>query len=132
VSFNITHAQGLLLAQIRPGGVAIVPAFKASNLRTEITLILCAIDPAGAAQANVAVYHDDATPFVFDQTTLILSETRLNLLQGNILFQAQHPGSGILIQPDGELSVSTSVADDVTFSIYGVTESLAERVTGRI
>lgn len=136
VSFNITHAQGQLLAQVRPADALANLAFTGSNLRTEITLILCVLDPlvvlATAGQTDIAVYHDDAGGSTFDQSTIIMSETRLQLLQENILFQAQHPGSGIMISPGGQIAVQTADADDVTFSIYGITESLAERVTGRV
>lgn len=136
MSFNITHAQGELLAQVRPGVTTPVSAFTAGTLRAEITLIKAAIDPAAvltvAGQLNVALYHDDSGGSTFDQTTIIESETRLQLLQNAILFQAQHPGSGILIKPGGELAVQTDNADDVTFSIYGITETLSERLPGRV
>lgn len=117
------HAQGELLAQSRPSGTTAVQAFLAS-MRTEITLILATVDPAsGPTQLDVAVYHDDAGGSTFDQTTLILSETRLQLLQGNVLFQAQHPGSGLHVKSGGQIGVKTSDANDVTFSFYGITES---------
>lgn len=132
MSVNFSHAQGELLAQVRPGVTTPVTAFTGAELRTEITLILCAIDPAAvlttAGQTDIAVYHDDESPFVTDQSTLILTETRLQLLQGNILFQAQHPGSGIMLRKNAILSVEVADADDVTFSIYGVTETRAERL----
>lgn len=135
MSFNISHAQGELLAQVRPGVTTPFLAFTGSNLRTEITLITCVLDPlvvlTTPGQTDVAVYHDDETPFVFDQTTIILSETRLQLLQDNILFQAQHPGSGIMLRADAQIAVQTADADDVTFSIYGITETLADRVINR-
>lgn len=131
MSFNISHAQGELLAQFRPSVTTPVVAFTAGELRVEITLILAAIDPAAvlstAGQTDIAIYHDDATPFVFDQTTIIWSETRLQLLQEPIVFQAQHPGSGIHVQPNGQIAVEVADADDVTFSFYGITETRAER-----
>ncbi len=120
------------MAQVRPGVTTPVLAYTADELRTEITLILCVIDPvSGPAQSDVAIYHDDSGGSTFDQTTIILSETRLQLLQTNDLFQGQHPGSGIILNAGGELAVQCSDADDVTFSIYGVTETRAERVSGR-
>lgn len=129
MSYAISHAQGELLAQVRPGVTTPVSAYVADQLRTEITLILCVIDPvSGPAQSDVAIYHDTSTVQTFDQTTIILSETRLQLLQTNDLFQAQHPGSGIILRPGDELAVQCGDADDVTFSIYGVTETRAERV----
>jgi hypothetical protein len=123
---------GELLAQIRPGVTTPLLAFTGSELRTEITLILATIDPAAVlttlGQVDIALYHDDAGGSTFDQTTIIFSETRLQLLQENIVFQAQHPGSGIHIKPNGEIAVQTTDATDVTFSLYGITETLAERV----
>jgi hypothetical protein len=128
---GISHAQGELLAQVRPGVITPVVAYAADQLRTEITLILAVVDPvAGPTQADIAIYHDDSGGSTFDQTTIIFSETRLQLLQESIVFQAQHPGSGIFINAGGELAVETSDANDVTFSIYGITETLAERVRG--
>jgi len=132
MSFNISHAQGELLARVRPGVITPVLAYTGGQLRTEITLILCVIDPVGGpASSDVALYHDDAGSSTFDLSTIILSETRMQLTQDNILFQAQHPGSGILLKPGAELAVQTADINDVTFSIYGITETRAERVTGR-
>lgn len=135
MSFNVSHAQGELLAQIRPADLLANLAYSTPDLRTEITLILCVLDPTQVltvpGQTDIVVYHDDSGGSTFDQSTIIKSETRLQLLQENILFQAQHPGSGILIKAGGQLAVQTADADDVTFSIYGITETRAERVTGR-
>lgn len=135
MSFNISHGQGELLAQVRPGVTTPVVAFTAGQLRAEITLIKCVIDPAAvlstAGQTDIALYHDDDGGSTFDQTTIIESETRLQLLQGTILFQAQHPGSGYHIKPGGQIAVEVADADDVTFSFYGITETRAERVMGR-
>lgn len=134
MSFNISHGQGELLVQIRPGVTTPVTAYTADQLRTEITLITAAIDPAAVlstvGQTDIAIYHDDDGT-TYDQTTIILSETRLQLLQDSIVFQAQHPGSGIHLLPTGTLGVETADANDVTFSIYGITETRAERVVGR-
>jgi hypothetical protein len=131
VSFNISHAQGELLAQVRPGVTTVVPAYIADQLRTEITLITCAINSGGSASVDVALYHDDeGTTLNLDN--LLSHETRLRLLQDNILFQSQHPGSGIMIKPGGSLGVQTFEIDSVTFSIYGITETLSERVSGRV
>ena len=134
MSFQISHAQGELLAQVRPGVTTPVTALTASELRIEVTLIKCVLDPlvvlSTAGQSDVAVYHDDDGT-TYDQTSIIISETRLQLLQTNILFQAQHPGSGIMIKPGGNLAVQCADANDVTFSIYGITETLADRVINR-
>lgn len=135
MSYQISHAQGELLAQVRPGVITPVLAYTAQELRTEITLILAVLDPtvvlATPGQSDIAIYHDDAGGSTADQSTIIWSETRLQLLQEPIVFQAQHPGSGIMVRPDGQIYVQAADADDITFSIYGITETLAERI-GRV
>lgn len=134
MSFNIAHAQGELLAQYRPTTTSPETAFTAGELRVEITLILCVLDPTQvlttAGQADVIVYHDDDGT-TFDQASIIISETRLQLLQDNDLFQAQHPGSGIIIKPGGSLGVEVTDANDITFSFYGITETRAPREVSR-
>ncbi len=129
---GITHAMGELLAQVRPGVTTPVVAFTGSNLRTEITLILATIDPAAVlatvGQTDIAIYQDDDGGSTFDQSTIIWSETRLQLLQEPDVWNARHPGSGLHIKPGGQIAVQTADANDVTFSIYGITETLAERV----
>lgn len=135
MTWSVSHAQGELLAQVRPNVTTPFLAYTNGELRAEITLILAVLDPlavfATAGQTDIAIYHDDVTPFVFDQSTIIWSETRLQLLQEPIVFQAQHPGSGIQLKPNAQLAVQTADADDVTFSLYGITETRAERVVGR-
>ncbi len=130
---SISHAQGQLLAQVRPGVTTPVLAFTAA-MRTELTLILAALDPlvvlATAGQTDIAIYQDDTGSSTSDQSTIILSETRLQLLQENTVFQGQHPGSGIFLASGGQIYVQAADANDVTFSIYGITETLAERVRG--
>lgn len=129
MSFNISHAQGELLAQLRPGVTTPVTLFSALELRAEVTLLIaCIVPSAVSADLNVTVYHDDDGTTYTDDTA-IMHETRLKLLQDGRLIQAQHPGSGIIIKPGGSLAVQTSVADEVNFSLYGITETLADRVS---
>ena len=131
---QFSHAQGLLLAQFRPGVTTPVTAFTASALRTEITLITAAIDPAAVlttvGQMDIAIYQDDDGT-TYDQTTILFSETRLQLLQDSIVFQAQHPGSGIMLAAGGSIGVETTDANDVTFNIFGITETRAARIESR-
>ena len=125
-----SHAQGELLAQVRPGVTTPVAAFTAGQLRVEITTIMAAVDPsAGPATSNIAVYHDDAGGSTFDQTTIIISQSLPQLSTANArnrIFQAQHPGSGLFLKPGAQIAVQTADANDVTFSIYGTTETRAE------
>ncbi len=128
---GISHAMGELLAQVRPGVTTPVLAYTASDLRTEITLILAVVDPVAVlstvGQTDIAIYQDDDGGSVADQSTIIWSETRLQLLQEPDVWNAEHPGSGIHMKPGAQLYVQTADADDVTFSIYGITETRAER-----
>lgn len=136
MSFNISHGQGELLAQLAPpnGTTNVLFSIAADGLRTEITLITCAIDPGGTlftpGQIDIDIFHDDDGT-TYDQTTRIISETRLVRLQDSIIFQAQHPGSGIHVRPGGSIGLMVSDADDVNVSLYGITETRAERVVGR-
>ena len=128
MAFNISHAQGELLAQLRPGVTTAVTLLSAAELRVEVTLLIACIVPSAISDdLNVTIYHDD-DGVVYNDDTAIMHETRLKLLQDGRLIQAQHPGSGIVIKPGGSLGVQTSVADEVTFSLYGITETLADRV----
>ncbi len=122
---ELAHAQGLLLAQLVPNVTTAVTLFTAQNLRTEITLMIAVIVPGTAGNIDIDIYHDDDGT-TYDDTTLIASIQRADNADG-LVFQAQHPGSGILIARGGSIGVKISTADDVNFSLYGVTETLAER-----
>ena len=128
MSFNISHAQGELLAQSRPGVTTPVTLLSAAELRIEVTLLIACIVPSAISDdLNITVYHDDDGT-TYDDDTAIMHETRLKLLQDGRLIQAQHPGSGIVIKPGGSIGIQTSVADEVNFTLYGITETLADRV----
>lgn len=118
------HAQGELLAQLRPSVTTPVILFTAT-LRTEITLIIACIDSNGPSSTTVSVYHD-VGGLVFDDTNIIVRQTRSALTQGSNVFQANHAGSGIHLAPGDSIGVAAGEADDVTFSLYGITESIAE------
>lgn len=121
---QVSHAQGQLLAQVVPGVTTPVTLFTAGELRVEVTLITVANRNGGNVTLNL--YHDDDGT-VFDATT-DLGERQLSPTDQPPTFQAQHAGSGIMISPGGSLGVEVSQANDVTISVYGVTETLAERV----
>ncbi len=125
----ISHAQGELLAQVHPGVTTAVTLFQSQDLRTEITLIAAAIREGGGA-TKVLIYHDD-NGTTYNDTTLISGETPVED-DADFIFQAQHPGSGIHIKPGGSLGVKVDKANEITFSVYGVTETLAERVRGAL
>jgi len=124
----ISHAQGELLAQVRPGVTTAVQLIKSDTLRIEITLLVATIIEGGTAM-NLFVYHDDSGSDVYDNSTIIFSANK-QLTDPDLLFQAQHPGSGIIIKPGGSLGVKIATASNATFSVYGITETLAGRVRG--
>lgn len=130
MSINVTHAQGQLLAQVRPSGTSAVQLFVAGGLRVEITLLVAVIVSGTAGQTEIEVYHDDDGT-TYDNDTLIASIQKADNADG-LVFQAQHPGSGILISRSGSIGVKVSQANAVNFSIYGITETLAERVRSAV
>lgn len=121
----LSHAQGGLLAELRPSDTAANNLFTAS-MRTEITLITAVLTPGGTTPSQVKVYHD-VNGSAFDNSNLRIHSTRIALTQDSVLFQANHPGSGITLHEGDSLGVEASVADNVTFAIYGVTENIAVR-----
>ena len=128
MTWNVTHAQGELLAQVRPSNTSAQTLFKAGELRAEITLIIATIIEGGSS-TEVRLYHDDSGNDVYNDDTVLIGETKVDTDTDNA-FQAQHPGSGIHIKPGGSLGVKVDNANQVNFSVYGITETLAERVRG--
>jgi hypothetical protein len=130
MAFDVTHAQGELLAQVRPAGVGAVTLYQVpvGGLRTEITLLIAVVVSGTAGNTEIELFHDDDGA-VYDNDSLIASIQRADNADG-LVFQAQHPGSGIMMKPGASLGVSISQANAVNFSVYGITETLAERVRG--
>jgi len=125
---SATHAQGELLAQIVPAGTAAVTLLTATELRTEVTLILATIHPGTAGSVDIDIFHDDSGS-TYGTSNLVFSVQKADNADP-LIFQAQHAGSGIMMKPSGTLGAQISVAGAVTFSVYGVTETLAQRVRG--
>ncbi len=121
------YALGERLAQVRPSVTTAVNLITASQLRIEIMLITACLIPGATTPLNVTLYHDD-DGVVYDNDSIFTFETRIALTQNSILFQAPAPGSGILLKPGGSLGVQTSVANDVNFMVYGITQAVAERM----
>lgn len=120
------HAQGELLAQLLPSNTTPNTLFTAT-LRTEITLIRGTIIPGGTTPCTLSIYHDvDGTTYA--NTELIAHEDHIALAQTSTLFQAQHPGSGIFLAPGDSIGIQASVANNVNFMLYGITEDIARRV----
>jgi len=123
------HAAGELLGHVVPVDANPVTLYQADQLRTEITLFLVAQAPiSGGATANIRIYHDDEGT-TYDVTTIIAGgQVTRDTPDLTSVFQAQHPGSGIMIKPGGSIGVSSDDANATAFTIYGVTETLAERI----
>lgn len=131
---GVSHAQGELLGRVVPGVITPVQLYKADELRTEITMMIIAQAPLGGNNtADIVVFHDDSGADVYDITTAVAAFTYDKTSAVGWLtatFQAQHAGGGIMIKPGGSLAVQTSTIDETVFTIYGHTETLAERVRG--
>lgn len=126
MTFQISHAQGELLAQFKPNSASPETLFTAV-MRTEITLIM-AVVTSGAAAVDLELYHDDDGT-TYNTTTQILNAT-IPLVGSGVIFQAQHPGSGIIMKPGGSIGGLSATIDTINLSLYGITETLAERVRG--
>ena len=124
MSQGALHAQGELLAQLRPAGTSAVTLFQAANLRVEVTLIITAVTAGSGNNIAVEVYHDDDGT-TYDNDTLIGNVTKAEAAD-DTTFQAQHPGSGVTVKPGGSIGVKTSTGGAVNFSLYGVPETLAK------
>ncbi len=124
---GLSHAQGELLAQVRPSVTTAITLYQAVDLRAEITLLIGVVIEGGSS-TKITLYHDD-NGTTYNDDTVIATDTKIEE-ETAVLFQAQHPGSGIHIKPGGSLGVKVSNANQVNFSLYGVTETIAQRVRG--
>lgn len=119
--------QGQLLAQLRPSVTTPVLLYQVPSapqgLRVEVTLILAALILGAGNNIDVALYHDDSGT-TFDNDTLIGLAQRTNAGE-DIAFKAAAVGGGIFVKPGGSIGVSTSSANDVNFSLYGINENIA-------
>lgn len=114
-------APGELLVQGHPAVTTPVVAYKAS-VRTEITLMLTV---AIGNNVDILIYHDDTGADNYTDNNLIANGNKISGGTSEA-FQAEGgPGTGIMIKKGGSLGIQISVADAVTFSIYGVTEDVA-------
>lgn len=114
-------AVGELLAQLRPSGTTAVTAYTAI-LRTEITLITIVITGGGNVALELYLDDDGTT---YDNTTIISNVTKASA-GDDIIFQARFAGGGIFVKPGGSIGVKTDTATDPNFSIWGVTQSIAD------
>ena len=132
---GVSHAQGELLGRVVPVAANTPETlFKAGELRTEITLFIIAQAPlSGNQTAEVVIFHDDTGEDVYDATTAIGISVIDRTAAGGFttVLQAQHPGSGIHISPGGSIGVQSSRAGETAFTVYGITETRADRIGRR-
>lgn len=119
----MNFASGSQLAQSRPSGTTAVSAFTAL-MPTEITrIIVC--NTTGTA-ANMSIYHDDDGS-TFDATTA-LYESKSVPANDSIEIKAESIGAGLMMAKNGQIGVKTGTANALTFTIYGITANIAEKL----
>jgi len=113
-------AAGSQLAQSRPSGTTATSIFTASIV-TEISLIV--VCNTTASSADFSIYHDDDGSTA-DQTTALFYAVPV---AGNttVTISSDSIGAGLQMAATAQLSVQTSVANALTFTVYGVTEEIA-------
>lgn len=117
------HAQGALLGQLRPADTAQNLLFTA-KMRTEISrLLICNNTAAGV---TFRVFHRNP-PTVAGLDNALFYD-KVIAANDTFVLDANSLGSGIQMESDDELVVVSGTAGALTFSAYGITESLAARV----
>ena len=118
-----------LVAQTRPSGTAAVNALTAGELALELTLIV--VCNTSASPADFSIFHDDAGGSTYDQTTALYYAQQL-AANTSLRIPAEMFGAGVTLKTGGQIGVQSSVANALTFSMYGVTEAVAaERLSTR-
>lgn len=112
---------GTQLAQVRPNGTAAVQGLAPQVGRAvEVTRIHIS---AGATGATATLYQDkdgttrDATTRIY---TVAVAANETEVITAE-------PGAGITVDASGELGVQTSLADELTFTFWGVVAPITQR-----
>jgi len=121
----LEYAKGQLLGRASPSVTTPVTVFTAS-MRTEITVILLAC--TGASSTDIVIFHATDTPPTYDATTTIINSTRVTT-DTDLIFQSPAPGSGVHLALGDSIGLSASVINNVTISLYGITETIAPQPT---
>jgi len=118
-------AKGSLLAQVAPANTTAATAYTCGDVPTEITRILVCNTTAVAAAARI--FHDDAAASYVAGTALWYDKN----IPANETVELTSPsvGAGIHLKKSGTIGVRTGTANALTFSIYGITATLAQRVS---
>lgn len=118
-------AAGALLAQIRPADTLTQAGFTA-QIGCEVTAI--AICNSTGAAVTFRLHHDQAGS-TYDISNALYYDTTI-AANSTMWIRAQSMGAGIQMANTDSLGVRSSVANALTFSFYGQTEKVAERVRG--
>jgi hypothetical protein len=116
----IINAQGSKLAQIQPGDTSDTLAFTAV-IQTEITRILVC-NTAGSARTFRIFHADSGDSFSVDNA---LFYDYAIAAHDTVIIATDAPNAGIALQIGELLGVQASAADELTFTVYGVTASIA-------
>ena len=114
-------ASGFQIAQDRPSGTSAVSAFTASMI-TEITRIV--ICNTTSSSAVFSLYHDDDGS-TFDATTALHFEQTIPP-KTTVVIEAGSIGAGVMVTGAGQIGIQTDTANALTFTIYGITQSVAD------
>ena len=113
------------MAQVTPAVTTDATAYTA-DLRTEITSIFVC-NTSGSA-VTFRLFHDEGgTTYA---TTNALFYDKSVPANDTIVIRSEYAGSVIIMAPTDSLGVRTSAANDLTFSIYGVTQSAVGPTSG--
>ena len=100
------------------------------GLRTELTLLIACVVPGTGGNIDVVVYHDDDGT-TYDNDSVIFTVQRATT-GDDLVAKLESIGGGIFVKPGGSIGVEVSSANTVNFSLYGITETLAqERIRPR-
>jgi len=114
------NAQGSRLAVSRPSGTSAVTAFTAT-LATEITRIF--VCNTSGSSKTFRLFHGESGD-TFDEENALFWDVSVGADTTYEVF-ADSPNSGLALREGDILGVRSSAANGLTFSIYGVTASIA-------
>ena len=118
-SFN---AQGSRLVALRPADTNPATIFT-STLNTEITKIFVC-NTSGSA-ITFRIFHGLAGDS-YDQDNALYYDAAIAANE-TVVIEGMTPNGGIMMQPTEILGVQSSSADDIVFTVYGVTAPIAEQ-----
>lgn len=115
-------AKASQLVQLRPADTNAATALTAT-VSIELTkIVIC--NTSGAA-ATCRIYHDeDGT--TYDETTALLWDRDIPV-GTPVILNSTSEEAGFTIGPAGSLGIRSSVADALTFTLYGVSQDVQGR-----